>query len=106
MNWEEAVDFYNIDLMYRDACFENARLLPQKIIEFGKRWVDSQKKTSLFLFLIKITLPPAPMPYPCIGKRILRRAAIMFFALKNAIPKKAFLAWATSLPTLTCAANV
>ena len=49
MNWEEAVDFYNIDLMYRDACFENARLLPQKIIEFGKRWVDSQKKTSLFL---------------------------------------------------------
>ena len=44
-----AVELFGIGEMYQDASFENARLLPVKIIDLGKRWVASKKKTSLFL---------------------------------------------------------
>lgn len=49
MKWEDAVKLFGIGEMYRDVSFENAKLLPAKTIDLGKRWVASKKKTSLFL---------------------------------------------------------
>lgn len=49
MKWEEAIELFRIGEMYQNASFENAQLLPAKIIDLGKRWVASKKKTSLFL---------------------------------------------------------
>ena len=47
--WKEAIILFNIDEMYQDANFQNAQFLPEKIIELGRRWILSKKKTSLFL---------------------------------------------------------
>jgi DNA replication protein DnaC len=49
MNWETAVNRFNIRKMYKNISLENSTLLKPSMVEFGKKWCASPKKGSLFL---------------------------------------------------------
>lgn len=47
--WIEAISRSDIQKIYHKASLDNCPELPLKIVEIGKRWVKSPKKTSLYL---------------------------------------------------------
>ncbi|HSX38123.1 MAG TPA: ATP-binding protein [Chlamydiales bacterium] len=49
MSWEDRARGFNIGKMYWDAHLENASLLPNKLLAFGRDWIKSSNKQSLYL---------------------------------------------------------
>lgn len=50
MSWENAIKRSKIPKMYQNCSFENCQLIPKKIIELGKKWVNHPRRPNLYLF--------------------------------------------------------
>lgn len=49
MKWEEVIKTHDIRKMYQDADLSKIKHLPQPLLEFARKWVETPNKPSLFL---------------------------------------------------------
>src|SRR5690606_18129234 len=47
--WDQAIDKFKIQSIYKNCSIDNCTLLPESFISIGKRWIKSSRKCSLYL---------------------------------------------------------
>jgi len=48
-NWKNAIKMMKIDKSYHEASLDRCNLIPQKIIDYGKRWLAAPNRPNLYL---------------------------------------------------------